>query len=55
MSISRVEIDSRELLSKVTIILHMPKMLGFRFWVAAKLIQLAGWVSMTNIVVEFDE
>lgn len=50
-----ISIDASDLLSRITIKVTMPRMMGVRFAIAAWLLRLAGRVSGTNVIIDIPD
>jgi hypothetical protein len=52
---AEVQIDGKELMQQITISLRMPPAFGFRMWLTARILALAGIVSPVQIEAEIHD
>lgn len=52
---AEVQIDGKELKQQLTISLRMPRAFGFRMWLTARILALAGMVSPVQIEVDIHD
>ena len=55
MAKDEIILDGRDLMRSITLGVRLPRAFGFRMWLGTKLFELAGVVTGTTVLIEFDD